>query len=100
MSELVNNVALAFKTCNEQRERIEDLERLLAESREEAKQNALMVIRQGEKLSRLRQEHLEPAEQCENCDQYYAAAAVQRTEDDVRLCPECYKACVEGGADD
>ena len=40
--------------------RIAKLEEQLAESREEAKQNALMVIRQGEKLDRLRWKPITP----------------------------------------
>lgn len=38
---------------------------------------------------------LEPAEQCENCDDYYAASVMQMTDDDVRLCPGCWEACCE-----
>jgi len=43
----------------------------------------------------LKAQLLEPAEQCENCDDYYAASVMQTTEDDVRLCPGCWEACCE-----
>lgn len=53
MSELVDNVALAFKTCNQQRERIAELERQLAEEKKNF--NALddQYHRLGEKYEAL-----------------------------------------------
>jgi hypothetical protein len=43
----------------------------------------------------LEKELLEPAEQCENCDDYYASSVMRMTDDDVKLCPGCYKECCE-----
>ena len=40
-----------------------------------------------------RKEALEPAEQCENCDEYYVASAMRMTEDNVNLCPGCSIHC-------
>ena len=52
-------------------------------------ENAALAL----KNAALEAQLLEPAEQCENCDDYYATSVMQMTEDDVRLCPSCWEAC-------
>jgi hypothetical protein len=32
----------------------------------------------------------QPAEQCENCDEYYADSVMRKTSDEVPLCPKCW----------
>jgi hypothetical protein len=41
----------------------------------------------------LEKELLKPAVQCENCDDYYAPRVMRMTNDDVIVCPGCYKEC-------
>ena len=49
-------------------------------------------------LLALREEIQKPAEQCENCDDYYAASVMRTTADDVTLCPGCWEACCKDDA--
>ena len=56
------------------------------------------VAQMARELLALREEIQKPAEQCENCDDYYAASVMRTTADDVTLCPGCWEACCKDDA--